>query len=97
MLTDVSGLNWMPCPPRDSTGAIKLSLIHLAVRAAGQYVGALYMPEISGASGANSMVDYQAGLRPVIRALEQNPDLSIEMLASSACLSFYHFQGGLRP
>ncbi|MGL5774456.1 MAG: helix-turn-helix transcriptional regulator, partial [Aeromonas veronii] len=37
------------------------------------------------------MVDYQARLRPVIRALEQNPDLSIEMLASSACLSFYHF------
>ncbi|HGB5187928.1 TPA: AraC family transcriptional regulator [Salmonella enterica subsp. salamae serovar 21:z10:z6] len=37
------------------------------------------------------MVDYQARLRPVIRALEQNPDLSIEMLASNACLSFYHF------
>lgn len=37
------------------------------------------------------MVDYQARLRPVIRVLEQNPDLSIEMLASSSCLSFYHF------
>ncbi|EHJ8626390.1 TPA: GyrI-like domain-containing protein [Salmonella enterica subsp. enterica serovar Java] len=41
--------------------------------------------------GNGGMVDYQARLRPVIRALEQNPDLSIEMLASSACLSFYHF------
>ena len=48
-------------------------------------------PESQGASVANGMVDYQARLRPVIRALEQDPDLSIEMLASSACLSFYHF------
>lgn len=37
------------------------------------------------------MVDCQARLRQVIRALEQNSDLSIEMLASSTCLSFYHF------
>lgn len=48
-------------------------------------------PEWRGAPVANGMVDYQARLRPVIRALEQNPDLSIETLASSACLSFYHF------
>lgn len=48
-------------------------------------------PESRGAPVANGMVDYQARLRPVIRALEQNPDLSIETLASSACLSFYHF------
>ncbi|WP_210904326.1 MULTISPECIES: hypothetical protein [unclassified Citrobacter] len=27
----------------------------------------------------------------MIQSLEQNSDLSIEMLASSACLSFYHF------
>ncbi|WP_421187193.1 AraC family transcriptional regulator [Aeromonas enteropelogenes] len=37
------------------------------------------------------VVDYRARLRPVIRALEQDPDLSIEALASRACLSFYHF------
>lgn len=47
--------------------------------------------ESRGASVADGMVNYQARLRPVIRALEQNPDLSIEMLASSACLSIYHF------
>jgi AraC family transcriptional regulator len=37
------------------------------------------------------MVDYQARLRPVIRALERDPDLSIEALADRACLSLYHF------
>lgn len=37
------------------------------------------------------MVDCQARLRQVFRPLEQNSDHSIEMLASSACLSFYHF------
>ncbi|MBP4061053.1 helix-turn-helix domain-containing protein [Aeromonas sp. Prich7-2] len=37
------------------------------------------------------MIDYRERLTPVLRALEQNPDLSIEALASRACLSLYHF------
>ncbi len=37
------------------------------------------------------MIDYRERLTPVLRALEQDPDLSIEALASRACLSLYHF------
>ncbi|UCP15179.1 helix-turn-helix domain-containing protein [Aeromonas media] len=37
------------------------------------------------------MIDYRERLTPVLRALEQEPDLSIEELASRACLSLYHF------
>ncbi|HHQ4893061.1 TPA: AraC family transcriptional regulator [Aeromonas veronii] len=37
------------------------------------------------------MVDYQARLRPVIRALEQNPELCLSEAASLAALSSYHF------
>ncbi|ENY70647.1 DNA gyrase inhibitor [Aeromonas diversa CDC 2478-85] len=37
------------------------------------------------------MIDYRRRLRPVVRALEQDPDLSIEALAGRACLSLYHF------
>ena len=37
------------------------------------------------------MIDYRERLAPVLRALEQEPDLSIEELASRACLSLYHF------
>lgn len=37
------------------------------------------------------MIDYRERLTPVLRALEQAPDLSIEALASRACLSLYHF------
>ncbi|MFE8730111.1 helix-turn-helix domain-containing protein, partial [Aeromonas hydrophila] len=37
------------------------------------------------------MVDYQARLRPVIRALEQNPELCLSEAASLASLSSYHF------
>ncbi|MFQ2319287.1 GyrI-like domain-containing protein [Aeromonas caviae] len=37
------------------------------------------------------MIDYRERLTPVLRALEQNPDLTIEALASRACLSLYHF------
>ncbi len=48
-------------------------------------------PESRGAPVANSMVDYQARLRPVIRALEQNPELCLSEAASLASLSSYHF------
>lgn len=37
------------------------------------------------------MIDYRRRLIPVLRALEQDPDLSIEALADRACLSLYHF------
>lgn len=37
------------------------------------------------------MIDYRERLTPVLRALERDPDLSIEALASRACLSLYHF------
>lgn len=37
------------------------------------------------------MIDYRRRLLPVVRALEQDPDLSIEALAGRACLSLYHF------
>ncbi len=37
------------------------------------------------------MIDYRRRLIPVLRALEQDPDLSIEALAERACLSLYHF------
>ncbi|MGE6163087.1 GyrI-like domain-containing protein [Aeromonas salmonicida] len=37
------------------------------------------------------MIDYRRRLIPVLRALEQDPDLSIEALANRACLSLYHF------
>ena len=37
------------------------------------------------------MIDYRARLRPAIRALEQDPELSIEALAALACLSLFHF------
>lgn len=37
------------------------------------------------------MIDYRERLTSVLRALEQDPDLSIEALASRACLSLYHF------
>ena len=37
------------------------------------------------------MIDYRERLTPVLRALEQEPDLSIEELASRACLPLYHF------
>lgn len=37
------------------------------------------------------MIDYRERLTPVLRVLEQDPDLSIEALASRACLSLYHF------
>nr|WP_244268506.1 AraC family transcriptional regulator [Aeromonas fluvialis] len=40
---------------------------------------------------ANGMVDYQARLRPVIRALEQNPELCFSEAATLASLSSYHF------
>ena len=37
------------------------------------------------------MINYRRRLIPVLRALEQDPDLSIEALADRACLSLYHF------
>lgn len=37
------------------------------------------------------MIDYQARLRPAIRALEQDPELSLTEVAALACLSCYHF------
>ncbi|MDM5102291.1 AraC family transcriptional regulator [Aeromonas salmonicida] len=37
------------------------------------------------------MIDYRRRLIPVLRALERDPDLSIEALADQACLSLYHF------
>lgn len=37
------------------------------------------------------MIDYRRRLIPVLRALEQDPDLSIEALADRASLSLYHF------
>ncbi|ABO91985.1 AraC family transcriptional regulator [Aeromonas salmonicida subsp. salmonicida] len=37
------------------------------------------------------MIDYRRRLIPVLRALEQDPDLSIEALVDRACLSLYHF------
>ncbi|WP_219593287.1 AraC family transcriptional regulator [Aeromonas salmonicida] len=37
------------------------------------------------------MIDYRRRLIPVLRALERDPDLSIEALADRACLSLYHF------
>jgi len=37
------------------------------------------------------VIDYRRRLIPVLRALEQDPDLSIEALADRACLSLYHF------
>lgn len=37
------------------------------------------------------MIDYRRRLIPVLRALEQDPDLSIEALADRACLSLYYF------
>ena len=48
-------------------------------------------PESRGAPVANGMVDYQARLRPAIRALEQNPELCLSEAASLASLSSYHF------
>ncbi len=37
------------------------------------------------------MIDYRRRLLPVVRALERDPDLSMEALAGLACLSLYHF------
>ncbi|EOD55751.1 AraC family transcriptional regulator [Aeromonas molluscorum] len=37
------------------------------------------------------MIDYKVRLRPAIRALEQNPELSLTEVAALACLSCYHF------
>ena len=37
------------------------------------------------------MIDYRRRLIPVLRALERDPDLSIEALADQACLSLYYF------
>lgn len=37
------------------------------------------------------MIDYRARLRPAIRALEQDPELSLAEVAALACLSCYHF------
>ena len=37
------------------------------------------------------MIDYRARLRPAIRALEQDPELSLTEVAALACLSCYHF------